>query len=160
MAEAATLMDSYTEMTELLLPNDTNDLGRALGGAVMHWMDLCGVVAAMRFAETTCVTAASEGVEFISPIELGEVAVVEAYVYDAGDTSVEVSVEVRAEDPRTGDERPTATSFFTYVAVDGEGRPTAVPALETPTENQQALRREAVNLRREQLAEAAAKLED
>jgi acyl-CoA hydrolase len=160
MTGTATLMDSYTEMTELLLPNETNDLGRALGGVVMHWMDLCGVVAAMRFAGTQCVTAATDRVDFRSPIALGEVAVVEAYVFETGDTSLEVRVEVESEDPTDGERTRATTSFFTYVAVDDEGRPTAVPDLETPTETQRSLREAAVECRREQLAEVAAKLEE
>lgn len=159
MARQSTLQDSYTEMTEILLPNDTNDLQRALGGVVMHWMDLCGVIAAMRFSNCTCVTAGTDSVDFISPIDLGEVVIVEAYVFEAGETSVEIAVEVTAENPRTDEQRSTTTSFFTYVAVDDQGHPTAVPDLETPTENERQLRDRALELRRSQLEEAARKLE-
>ena len=159
MSESATLMDSYTEMTELLLPNDTNNLGRALGGAVLHWMDICGAVAAMRFSNQQCVTASMDHVDFISPIDLGEVAVVEAFVFDTGRTSIEVKVDVRAEDPREGEERKTTTSFFTFVALDDEGKPTPVPDLTCPTDNQQALREAARNQRREQLSAVAEKIE-
>ncbi|MFC4549161.1 MULTISPECIES: acyl-CoA thioesterase [Halorussus] len=159
MSESATLMDSYTEMTELLLPNDTNNLGRALGGAVLHWMDICGAIAAMRFSNQQCVTASMDHVDFISPIDLGEVAVVEAFVFDTGRTSIEVKVDVRAEDPREGEERKTTTSFFTFVALDDEGKPTPVPDLTCPTDNQQALREAARNQRREQLSAVAEKIE-
>ncbi|KPN30569.1 acyl-CoA esterase [Halolamina pelagica] len=71
MTETGTLAESYTEMTELLLPNDTNNLGRALGGAVLHWMDIAGAIAGMRFANTQVVTASMDHVDFISPIDLG-----------------------------------------------------------------------------------------
>jgi len=71
MTDSARLMDSYTEMTEMLLPNDTNNLGRALGGAVLHWMDICAAIASMRFAGNQCVTASMDHVDFISPIEMG-----------------------------------------------------------------------------------------
>lgn len=158
MAETATLMDSYTEMTELLLPNDTNNLGRALGGAVLHWMDICGAIAAMRFSNYQCVTASMDHVDFISPIDLGEVAVVEAYVFDTGRTSIDVKVDVRAEDPRKGEERETTTSFFTFVALDDDGSPTPVPDLDCPTENQQVLREAAREQRREQLSRVAEKM--
>jgi acyl-CoA hydrolase len=157
--DAATLMDSYTEMTEVLLPNDTNNLGRALGGVVLHWMDMCGAVAAMRFASRQCVTAAMDHVDFISPIDQGEVAIVEAYVFGTGTTSIDVKVDVRAEDPRTGEERETTTSFFTFVAVDDEGRPTPVPALECPTENQEALREAATGEREAQLESVLERVE-
>lgn len=149
--EAATLLDSHTEMTEMLLPNDTNTLGRALGGAVLHWMDLAGAISAMRFSGLQCVTAAMDHVDFISPIDEGEVAIVEAYVFDTGRTSVDVKVDVRAEDPREGEPRETTTSFFTFVALDDDGRPAPVPTLEVPTENQQALRDAAREQRLDQL---------
>ncbi|WP_158056693.1 acyl-CoA thioesterase [Halorussus halophilus] len=157
--EAATLMDSYTEMTELLLPNDTNNLGRALGGAVLHWMDICGAIAAMRFSNHQCVTASMDHVDFISPIDLGEVAVVEAYVFATGRTSIDVKVDVRAEDPRSGEERQTTTSFFTFVALDEDGTPTPVPELECPTENQEALRDGARKQRLEQLSDVAERID-
>ena len=157
--DTATLMDSYTEMTEVLLPNETNDLGRALGGTVLHWMDLCGVLAAMRFSASYCVTASMDHVDFMSAIDLGEVAVIEAYVFDAGTTSVDVKVDVRAENPRTGDERPTTTSFFTFVAVDDEGQPTPVPELACPTEAERDLRKHAREKRAEQLCAVAERVE-
>jgi acyl-CoA hydrolase len=155
----ATLEDSYTEMTELLLPNDTNNLGRALGGAVLHWMDICAAIAAMRFSGRQCVTASMDHVDFLAPIDLGEVALLEAYVFNTGRTSLDVRVDVRAEDPREGNSRPTTTSFLTFVALDEAGKPTAVPDLECPTESEEALRERAVDLRREQLADVSDRLE-
>jgi len=147
----ATLDESRTEMTELLLPNDTNNLGRALGGAVLHWMDICGAIAGMRFSNRQCVTASMDHVDFIAPIDLGEVAVVEAYAFNVGRTSIDVKVDVRAENPKTDERRQTTTSFFTFVALDEAGQPTAVPALKCPTPEEEALRREAVEEREEQL---------
>ncbi len=152
-SETATVAESYTEMTELLLPNDTNNLGRALGGAVLHWMDVCGAIAGMRFASRQVVTASMDHVDFIAPIEMGEVVVVEGYVFNAGRTSLDVKVEVRAENPRTGDSRRTTTSYFTFVALDEAGRPTEVPAVECPTAEETALRERAIDGRREQLRE-------
>ena len=159
MDETATLVDSYTEMTELLLPNDTNNLGRALGGAVLHWMDICGAIAAMRFSNRQCVTASMEHVDFISPIDIGEVVVVEAYVFNVGRTSIDVKVDVRAENPIEDEERPTTSSYFTFVALDEEGVPTEVPELECPSEAEEALRQEAVDGRKEQLSELVDRLE-
>lgn len=151
MTDTATLADSHTEMTELLLPNDTNNLGRALGGAVLHWMDICGAIAGMRFANRQVVTASMDHVDFIAPIEMGEVAIIEGYAFNTGRTSIDVKVDVRAENPRTGEERRTTTSFFTFVALDEEGKPTEVPDLDCPTPEEEALRVEAVEGRREQL---------
>ena len=147
----ATVAESYTEMTELLLPNDTNNLGRALGGAVLHWMDVCGAIAGMRFAGTQVVTASMDHVDFIAPIDTGEVVVIEGYVFNAGRTSLDVKVDVRAEDPRTDERRHTTTSYFTFVAVDGDGEPTTVPDVECPSEDEIDLRDRAIEGRREQL---------
>ena len=159
MTENATLAESYTEMTELLLPNDTNNLGRALGGAVLHWMDICGAIAGMRFANKQVVTASMDHVDFISPIDLGEVAVVQAYVFNTGRTSVDVKVDVRAEDPREGEERKTTASYFTFVALDDDGRPTDVPDLECPSGEEAALRQEAIDGRREQFEDLVDRME-
>ncbi|MXR19537.1 acyl-CoA thioesterase [Halobacterium bonnevillei] len=150
MPESARLMDSYTEMTEMLLPNDTNNLGRALGGAVLHWMDICAAIASMRFSGRQCVTASMDHVDFIAPIEMGEVAVVEAYVFDVGSSSIDVKVDVHAEDPREGTERKTTTSFFTFVALDDDGKPTQVPRLDCDSDAEQQLRDSALEERQNQ----------
>lgn len=153
MNETATVAESHTEMTEMLLPNDTNNLGRALGGAVLHWMDICGAIAGMRFSNRQVVTASMDHVDFISPIEMGEVAVIEGYVFNVGTTSLDVKVDVRAENPRTDEERRTTTSYFTFVALDDDGAPASVPELTCPTPAEEALRDEAIEGRREQLTD-------
>ena len=153
MEETATVAESYTEMTEMLLPNDTNNLGRALGGTVLHWMDICGAIAGMRFSNRQVVTASMDHVDFIAPIEMGEVAVIEGYVFNVGRTSLDVKVDVRAENPRTDEQRRTTTSYFTFVALDDEGAPAGVPELTCPTPEEEALRDEAIEGRREQLAD-------
>jgi acyl-CoA hydrolase len=154
-----TLAESKTEMTEMLLPNETNNLGRALGGSVLHWMDICAAISSMRFAGTQCVTASMDHVDFVSPIDLGEVAVIDGYVFNSGRTSVDVKVEVHAEDPKQGDRRLATSSFFTFVAVDDDGHPTEVPDLECPTEAETALRDEALAERREQLESVSERLD-
>ena len=154
------LAASKTEMTEMVLPNETNTLGRALGGVVLHWMDICAAIAGMRFAGTQCVTASMDHVDFVSPIDLGEVAVIEAYVFSTGRTSLDVMVEVHTEDLREGERRLSTSSFFTFVAVDESGHPTDVPSLECPTDAEAALRETAVEERREQLQQVADRLEE
>ncbi|GAB6861134.1 acyl-CoA thioesterase [Haloplanus litoreus] len=157
--EPATLAESHTEMTEIVLPNDTNTYGRVLGGAVLHWMDVCGAIAAMRFAGEDVVTASMEHVDFKTPIDLGEVVVVEAYVYGTGRTSIEVNVEVRAENPQQDTERDTTSSFFTFVAVDDDGEPTPVPDLECPTGTERRLRDRALDDRAAELERLVERME-
>jgi acyl-CoA hydrolase len=157
----ATLDSSRTEMTELLLPNETNNLGRALGGTVLHWMDLCAAMSAMRFSGRQCVTASMDHTDFLSPIDLGEVFELSAYVFRTGRTSVDCRVSVHAEDPKGGrtNRRKTTTSFFTFVALDEEGKPTEVPKLVCGSDESQALREKAIEEQREQLAAVAERLE-
>lgn len=157
--DTATLTSSYTEMTEMLLPNDTNALGRALGGAVLHWMDICGAIAALRFSNQAVVTASMDHVDFKGPIDLGEIAVIEAYVYNTGETSINVKVDVHAEDPREGETRETTSSFLTFVAIDDGGSPTAVPDLVCESENEEVLREEAKAERKEELEALVERLE-
>ena len=149
--ETSTLSESYTEMTEMLLPNDTNTLGRALGGAVLHWMDMCGAIAAGRFANERVVTASVDHVDFISPIDLGEIAVLEAYVFNTGRTSIDVWVEVHAENPRVDEKHRTTSSFLTFVAIDDSAEPTPVPELVCEEQAAEKLRDHARERRREQL---------
>jgi len=149
--ESVPLSESHTEMTEMLLPNDTNNLGRALGGVVLHWMDICGAIAAMRFSNQQCVTASMDHVDFIAPIDLGEIAVIQAYVFNTGRTSVDVKVDVHSENPRTGNHQETTTSFLTFVAIDESGQPVPVPDVACESEAEADLQQMAVEQRQSEL---------
>lgn len=139
------LIDSFTETSEVVMPDATNNLGRALGGWVLHRMDLGGVVAARRFARSQVVTASIERVDFHAPIDLGDIAVLTAYVYDVGETSMQVRVDVTAERPSEGVERETASSHLTFVAIDDEENVTSVPDLTVETAEERRLRDAALN---------------
>lgn len=127
------------------MPDATNNLGRALGGWVLHRMDLGGVVAARRFARSQVVTASIERVDFHAPIDLGDIAVLTSYVYDTGETSMQVRVDVTAERPSEGVERETASSHLTFVAIDDDENVTTVPDLTVETEEERRLREAAMN---------------
>ncbi|MUV58336.1 Acyl-CoA hydrolase [Halogeometricum rufum] len=156
--EAVSLRESFTEMSEILMPNDTNNLGRALGGTVLHWMDICGAIAARRFSKRQVVTASMDHVDFLAPIELGDVVTVTGYVFDTGRTSMDVHVAVRAERPSDGVRRETASSFFSFVALDETESPAAVPTLRCPSASQTGLRDEALERRNRRRAELADEL--
>ena len=127
--------ESRTTMTELVLPNDTNTLGNLMGGRLMHWVDICAAVAAKRHSNRTCVTAAVDHVEFASPVRLGEVVTLSAVVNRAFSTSMEIEVEVWAEDPNTGARRRCNRAFLTFVAVDERSRPVPVVPLTPDTDD-------------------------
>ncbi|MBI3609872.1 MAG: acyl-CoA thioesterase [Nitrospirae bacterium] len=127
---------SAAEALQVVLPNDTNPLGNVLGGRVMHWIDMIAAVVAFRHSNRPVVTAAMERLEFHSPIRLGQVAILKAALNYVGRTSMEVGVEVYAEDPMSGERHHTSSAILTYVALDNNGKPIPVPPLraETPEE--------------------------
>jgi len=105
------LMDTYIENRWLVQPNHANNLQTTHGGNVLKWMDELGALSAMRFSGENCVTARMDQVNFKRPIPVGDAALIRAYVFDAGRTSVQVRLEAFREDPRTGDRVPTTESY-------------------------------------------------
>ena len=127
------ISDSAAEAVQVVLPNDTNPLGNVLGGRVMHWIDMIAAVVAHRHSKRPVVTASMERLEFHSPIRLGQIAILKAAMNYVGQTSMEVGVEVYAEDPMNGKRYHTSSAILTYVALDDSGKPTPVPPLHAKT---------------------------
>lgn len=138
------LLDTYIENRELVQPNHANNLDTAHGGNVLKWMDVVGAMSAMRFAGEPCVTAHINQVNFERPIGVGDIALIQAYVYAAGRTSVRVRIRVFRENPLSGETEQTTESYFVYVAIDEQRTPTPVPELTAPTEHERELREEAL----------------
>jgi acyl-CoA hydrolase len=128
--------DSQSEMTELILPNDTNTLGSLLGGRLMHFIDLVGAMAAYRHSRSHVVTAAMDHIDFIQPVHVGDLLILKSSVNRAFSTSMEVGVKVWAENTRAGEHRHVASAYLVFVAIDTEGHRVRVPELqpETPDE--------------------------
>lgn len=165
---ARNVASSQSEMTEIILPNDTNTLGNLLGGRLMHFIDLTGAMAAYRHSRTNIVTAAMDHIDFIRPVHLGDLLTLKSSVNRAFSTSMEVGVKVWAENTRTGSIVHVASAYLVYVAIDKEGRSQKVPQLlpETPDERRRyddALRRrehrerESARRKQERLVTAALK---
>lgn len=129
---------SAVEMTEVVLPNDANPLGNMLGGRLLHLIDMAAAVAAIRHAGRPCVTASFDSVDFLTPVHVGEACILKAKVTWAGRTSLEIGVDVYAENMLTGQRRHTTTAFTTFVAIDpGTGKPAEVPPLAPETAEEQ-----------------------
>jgi acyl-CoA hydrolase len=135
-------------MTELVLPNDANQLGNLLGGRLMHWMDIAAAVAAQRHSNRICVTASVDELSFHQPIRLGEVVTLRASVNRAFGTSMEIGVLVCAENLRTGERRTANTAYLTFVALDNDGKPTSVSPVVPQTREELRRYREALRRRR------------
>lgn len=124
------------EMTELVLPNDTNLLGNLLGGRLMHLVDVAGAIAAQRHSNRIVVTASIDSVEFKHPVKQGQIITLKARVTWVGRTSMEVAVEVFSEDFMTGEQKLTNKAYLTFVAVDSESKPVEVCGLLLETEEE------------------------
>ncbi len=124
-----TVEETKTETIQVVLPNDTNPLGNLLGGQLMHWIDIVAAVVANRHSKSPVVTASMEQLDFHHPIKLGHIVILQARMNYVGATSMEVGVEVFAEDPLSDRRYHTSSAILTYVALDKSGKPTAVPPL-------------------------------
>lgn len=113
--------DSFTVMTQLIMPNDTNHLGNLMGGTLLRWMDIAGAMTGMRHCNTPVVTAAVDNVSFNQPIPLGSVVILEGRVTRAFSSSIEVFLEVFSEQ-LSGERIKCNEAFFTFVAIDGTSR--------------------------------------
>lgn len=133
-ASPRSVRDSRSEMTELILPNDTNTLGNLLGGRLMHFIDLVGAMAAYRHARTHVVTASIDHIDFIAPVHVGDLLILKSTVNRAFRTSMEVGVKVWVENTIAGTSRHVASAYLTFVAIDSQGRRVPVPQLEPETE--------------------------
>jgi acyl-CoA hydrolase len=141
--------ESYTIMNELVLPNDTNTLNNLMGGRLLHWMDIAAAISAQKHCNRIVVTASVDNVSFQSPIKLGDVISIEAIVTRAFTTSVEVRMDVWAQNIPSGTKVKSNEAYYTFVALDNEGNKTQVPVLLPETEQEIALYEGA--LRRRQL---------
>ena len=123
-------------MTELVLPNDTNQLGNLLGGRLMHLVDIAAAIAAAKHSSRVCVTASVDEMNFLGPVKLGQVVRLYASVNRAFTTSMEVGVKVTAENPITGELTHTNSAYLVYVALDENGKPSSVPELVLETDEE------------------------
>jgi len=128
--------ESQSEMTELILPNDTNTLGNLLGGRLMHFIDLVGAMAAYRHSRTHVVTASMDHIDFIAPVHVGDLLILKSTLNRAFTTSMEVGVKVWVENTIAGTHLHVASAYLTFVAIDSQGRKVPVPKLEPQTEEE------------------------
>jgi len=119
--------------TYLIQPPQTNAHGTAFGGQILAWMDETAAITALRFCNNPCVTVSIDKVSFNKPVKMGYILIMKARVNHTGRTSMEIGVRVCSEDPMTGDKQHCLTGYLTFVAIDENGKPTEVPAIEIDT---------------------------
>lgn len=142
--------ESVAVTTKVVLPHETNTLGKLFGGALLAWMDEIAAVSAHRHCKEVAVTASVNNVSFNNPIELGDIVTLEAKVSRAFRTSMEVIIDVSVEDRVTGIRRQSNQAIYTFVAINKEGKTLEIPELIPETEEEK--RRFDSALRRRQLS--------
>lgn len=151
MKPVKTPADSYVTMNEIVLPNDTNTLNNLMGGRLLHWMDICAAIAGQRHSNQIVVTASVDSVSFREAIRLGDVVTLHAWVTRAFNSSMEVFIEVWAENIPRGEKIKCNEAYYTFVALDSRHKPISVPELQPQTDDEKvkydgALRRRQVRL--------------
>src|SRR6476660_5447635 len=131
--------ESLVVMTELVLPNDTNNFGNLMGGRLMYWMDIAAALAAMKHCGAPVVTASVDNISFEAPIKIGNVVHIEAKVSRAFNTSMEVHLAVWGEDAIHQYKYKSNEAYYTFVALDPNGKPRVVPELVVQNEEEKKL---------------------
>lgn len=149
---------SHVEMTEMVLPPDTNYHGTVFGGRVLQWIDIAGAIAAQRHGQRKVVTASIDDMHFVIPIKLGDIVILRASVNYVHRTSMEVGVRVEREHPTTGERTHAARAYLTYVGLDDDGQPTPLVPVIPETEEEKRRFKNAITRREFRLARRRALL--
>lgn len=131
--------DSLNIHTELIMPGHTNPLGNLMGGNLLSWMDVSCGVSALRHCGTICVTASVDNVSFRLPIKVGDVVMLKSFVTRGFNTSLEVCCEVYIHNPKTHEDILSHSAYFTFVALDDDGKSIQVPPLNPVTDKEKEL---------------------
>jgi acyl-CoA hydrolase len=146
--------ESQSQMAEVVLPNDANPLGNLLGGRLMHLIDIAGALAAHRHARSYVVTASMDHIDFLLPVQIGDLLILKSSVNRAFNTSMEIGVKCWVENYIAGSTRHVASAFLTFVAVDAQGRCKPVPPVILETEDERQRYEDAGRRRELRKAEA------
>ena len=143
--------ESKAILTEIVLPNDTNNLDNLMGGRLLHWMDIASAITAHRHCNRTSVTASVNNVSFDHPIPQGSIVTLEATISRAFSSSMEIFIDVWTEDTLSGEKTKCNEAIYTFVAVDNMGKPAKVPGVVAETKLEKirfdgALRRRQLSL--------------
>lgn len=139
MENFKTASESRVSITELMLPSHSNFGGKIHGGHILNLMDQIAFACASKHSQHYCVTASVNRVDFLHPVEVGELVTLKASINYTGRTSMVVGVRVESEDITTGTKRHCNSSYLTMVAKDSEGKNILVPGL--IVNNEQGIRR-------------------
>jgi acyl-CoA hydrolase len=144
---------SRIQLSQMMMPEHANIYGNVHGGWIMKLVDEAGALASTRHAAHRTVTVAIDQMIFRHPIHIGDLVILNAEVTYAGKTSMEVEVNVIAENPISGEQIHTNAAYLVYVALDDNGKPTQIPPLMVETPEEQVRMDEAVKRQQRRLAQ-------
>lgn len=124
-----TVASSYVTISELMLPSHSNFSGKIHGGYILSLMDQIAFACASKYSRFYCVTASVDTVDFLNPIEIGELVTMKASVNYVGKSSMIIGIRVESENIQTGTIKHCNSSYFTMVAKDKFGKNVIVPGL-------------------------------
>ena len=136
--EGRAISYSAVTMAQVMLPSQANAAGNVHGGEIMMMMDNAAGVVASRHARANVVTARVESIDFYQPIYVGNLVTIDAHLTFVSRHTMEVGMEVVAEDLPTGSQAQALTAFFIMVALDEKGRPKEIPPLVVQTDEEKA----------------------
>jgi acyl-CoA hydrolase len=142
-------------MTEIILPEDSNSRGFVFGGRVLALVDKCAAIVALRHARCEVVTASLDSVDFHSGVRVGNILVLNGRLNAVFGSSMEIEIEVHAEDPLTGSRQLTTRAFVTMVTLGPDGRPAPAPRLTLASDEERARAAAAGVRRRDRIARRA-----
>ncbi len=150
--EEKRIRDSEVTLSQLMQPENANNLGNIHGGVLMKLIDEAGAMCATRHARAPAVTVAVDSLTFLEPVHIGDLVTFNAKLTYAGRTSMEVEVCVEAEEILTGRRRVTNRAYVVYVALSGEGRPVEVPCIDLETDEERKRWKQGEQRQKERLA--------
>lgn len=145
-----TTEESQITITQLMLPSHSNFSGKIHGGYILGLMDQIAFACASKHSRNYCVTASVNKVDFLNPIEVGELVTLKASVNYTGKTSMVIGVRIESENIQTGEKKHCNSSYFTMVAKDENGKNVPVPGIILDTKNK--VRRFARSIARQEQA--------
>ena len=126
-------------MSEMIMPNDTNNLNTLFGGKLMYWMDMAAAICANKHTNNVVVTASVDNITFKAPIHKGDIVTLNAFITRVFNTSMEIFIEVTAQNSNKKEKIESNTAFFTFVALNQKGKPVKVNEIYPENKNDKKL---------------------
>jgi len=134
-----TIKETRNQMIQFVFPEHANSLGTLHGGRLMDWIMLIGSITSSRLTKGIIVLGTTDSIDFINPVRVGEIVVLDSWVEHVGNSSLEVGVRVHSENPETGEKKLTTSSHLAFVAIDKEGKPRPITEKITPGDEMEEL---------------------